>query len=196
MVSFIVSKVLGDYILGEWAIADDQHSAYGFYCGYFFLFSILVSVFVAARVASLQYFAWYGSKRLHEEMINRVLNAPVNLYFDTTPTGQILNRFSNDLQVFDNMLIYMIGSTLTSAYTLLSIMIIAVIIVPWVGFVFPVMAYLAWINYTSAIAGTKELSRIESVAKSPLVSMIGETISGSSTIRAFGKKEQFVEAFH
>ena len=30
-------------------------------------------------------------------MIERVLKAPINIYFDTTPIGRIMNRFSKDL---------------------------------------------------------------------------------------------------
>ena len=34
-------------------------------------------------------------------MIKNVLNAPVNLYFDVTPIGRILNKFSKDLSILD-----------------------------------------------------------------------------------------------
>ena len=30
-------------------------------------------------------------------MIDKVVHAPVNLYFDVTPIGRIMNKFSKDL---------------------------------------------------------------------------------------------------
>jgi ABC-type multidrug transport system fused ATPase/permease subunit len=45
-------------------------------------------------------------KKLHEDMVARILNAPINLYFDTTPIGRILNRFSKDLQLIETMFNY------------------------------------------------------------------------------------------
>ena len=34
---------------------------------------------------------------MHEGMVDATSNAPINLYFDKTPSGMILNRFSNDI---------------------------------------------------------------------------------------------------
>lgn len=39
-------------------------------------------------------------------MMEKVLNAPINLYFDTTPIGRIMNRFSKDLQLIEVMFNY------------------------------------------------------------------------------------------
>ncbi len=32
-------------------------------------------------------------------MINTVINAPVNLYFEKTPIGRIINKFSKDINI-------------------------------------------------------------------------------------------------
>ena len=48
------------------------------------------------------------SKLIHEEMLGKVLNAPINLYFDVTPIGRILNKFSKDLEVADGYVSFMI----------------------------------------------------------------------------------------
>jgi len=41
------------------------------------------------------------AKLLHIEMIEKTVNAPINLYFDKTPSGRILNRFSSDISKLD-----------------------------------------------------------------------------------------------
>ena len=42
-----------------------------------------------------------ASNSLHKKMVNSVLRAPINLYFDKTPTGKLLNRFSKDINKID-----------------------------------------------------------------------------------------------
>jgi ABC-type multidrug transport system fused ATPase/permease subunit len=49
-------------------------------------------------------------------MVEKVLRAPVNLFFDVTPTGTIMNRFSKDLQVLDNNIAFSIGDGLVKFY--------------------------------------------------------------------------------
>lgn len=189
---FIVSKTLGDYLVGNWATAPDQKSRYGFYCGFYFFFATLSSVFVYTRVVTLQWFSWYATKKLHEDMIARVLNAPINLYFDTTPTGRILNKFSKDLSAIETMLVYLIGTFYVAVYSTISILIISLIVVWWIIFFVPVIVYLVYRVYSRSISAVKDVTRVESVSKSPLLSFLGETISGASTIRSYDKVDSFI----
>jgi len=193
MVLFIVCKTYGDLLVGNWAIAEDQHDRYWYYCGMYFFFSMATSFFVFCRVYLLQYFSWFGTKRLHEDMVDSVLSAPVNLYFDTTPTGRILNRFSKDLSVIEVMLVYLIGTFYVNLYLLISIFVVSVLVVYWIAAIFPIITALVIYLFKRVIDATKEVARIESVTKSPLLSLLSETLNGSSTIRAFGRRQDFIE---
>ena len=157
-------------MVGSWATSDDQHSRFAYYCILYFLFTFLSSLCVAARVASLQYFSWHGAKKLHEKMIERILNAPINLYFDTTPTGRIINRFTKDLQPVEVAMVYNMGTCYQNLYSLLATMVMSVIVVPWIALFFPVVLLILITLYKHSISATKEVKRIESVTKSPLLS--------------------------
>jgi len=88
---------------------------------------------------------------------------------------------------------YSVGGLYVASYLLLSIVVISIWVVPWVAIIFPVMLVCVIVLYKLAIDGTKEVSRIESVSKSPLLAFLSETISGSSTIRAFSRQKEFIE---
>ena len=57
----------------------------------------MVSLLVATRSTLVLFANWRATKRLHKDMLTSVFEAPINLYFDVTPIGSILNRFSKDL---------------------------------------------------------------------------------------------------
>lgn len=126
-------------------------------------------------------------------MISRVLNAPINLYFDTTPSGRILNKFSKDLSAIESMLVYLIGTFYAALYSTISILVVSVIVVWWIIFFVPVISYLIYRIFKRSISGVKDVTRVESVTKSPLLSFLGETISGASTIRSYDKVDGFIK---
>ena len=49
-------------------------------------------------------YSWKSTKKLHKDMIHAFTRAPVNLFFDCTPIGRILNKFSKDLSELENEL--------------------------------------------------------------------------------------------
>lgn len=40
---------------------------------------------------------------VHNDVLKSILNAPVNLFFDVTPNGMIMNRFSDDMNVVEHI---------------------------------------------------------------------------------------------
>ena len=60
-------------------------------------FAVLTSLSITARTAITYYYSIKADRKLHEHMIEKVTNAPINLYFDVTPIGRVLNKFSGDL---------------------------------------------------------------------------------------------------
>lgn len=55
---------------------------------------VLIAAFVLAE-GTLR-----GAMRLHEDLLRHSLRAPMS-FFDSTPVGRILNRFSKDIDVID-----------------------------------------------------------------------------------------------
>ena len=119
MICFMICWMSGDYLVGNWALQPDQHKNFNYYCGLSFAFSFATSFFVICRVMVMLYHCWRASKILHAEMINRIVYAPINLYFDVTPIGKSMNKFSKDLSTLETSFGYAIGNVLGMAYILL-----------------------------------------------------------------------------
>ncbi|KAI7905777.1 uncharacterized protein BX663DRAFT_500876 [Cokeromyces recurvatus] len=148
----------------------------------------------ASRFAVLYYGSLKASKNLYQDLLKRILHAPMR-YFDTTPIGRILNRFSKDFEFIDS------GVPNDLMYFLIQwiIMISAVLTVCFVlpAFIIP-MAVVTFLNIMVGkrfTAASRELRRMDSVTRSPLFTHFGETLVGAATIRAYGVTRQFMNEF-
>mmetsp|Transcript_22789 Transcript_22789/g.22008 ORF Transcript_22789/g.22008 Transcript_22789/m.22008 type:complete len:139 (-) Transcript_22789:948-1364(-) len=72
------------------------------------------------------------------------------------------------------------------------VFVVAISAVYWVIFLIPILLYLSTLLYKKMIGAYRETTRVESVTKSPLLSFLAETSAGTSTIRAFGKQQEFI----
>uniref|UniRef100_A0A8C6PX67 ABC-type glutathione-S-conjugate transporter n=1 Tax=Nothobranchius furzeri TaxID=105023 RepID=A0A8C6PX67_NOTFU len=132
-----------------------------------------------------------AAKKLHFNLLANKLHTPQS-FFDTTPIGRIINRFSKDIYVIDEALpstvLMFLGTFFVSLSTLIVIIsstpIFAVAIVPLaIIYVFVQRFY---------VATSRQLKRLESVSRSPIYSHFSETITGSSVIRAYSRDTAFV----
>ncbi|CAJ0929792.1 unnamed protein product, partial [Mesorhabditis belari] len=151
--------------------------------GFFESFCILISsigLVMGCQGASL---------RLHSPLLHSILRSPMT-FFDTTPVGRILNRLTRDLEVIDNLLPYTIASLLQSVMQLiLGLAMICISIPPFIAAVIPfLLIYFFIMRYF--IATARQLKRIESINRSPILAKFGEAVHGAASIRAFKRIEQ------
>ena len=99
MCSVLTGRVGSDYVIGQWAFNKngDQKTNFWYYSGIALSFCVFASCATFARSGVCQLFTLRAGREIHEQMIDKILHAPVNLYFDVTPVGRILNKFSKDL---------------------------------------------------------------------------------------------------
>jgi len=129
-------------------------------------------------------------------MLARVVHAPVNLYFDITPLGRILNKFSKDLNNIETQMGWLMGAMLLNSYSLVQVFVVAIYAVWWVGIIIPFMVIFSGLLVANSAKAIKETARLQNTTKSPILSALSESIQGASTIRAFNRQTDFVEGFH
>ncbi|KAG1895833.1 P-loop containing nucleoside triphosphate hydrolase protein [Suillus fuscotomentosus] len=126
-------------------------------------------------------------KHLHDSMLHSVMRAPLS-FFETTPTGRILNLFSRDTYVVDQILARVIQNLIRTSAVCASILLV-------IGFSFPpfliAVVPLAWFYYKITVyylATSRELKRLDAVSRSPIFAWFSESLAGISTIRRTNNK--------
>ncbi|XP_045473553.1 multidrug resistance-associated protein 1-like isoform X4 [Harmonia axyridis] len=134
---------------------------------------------------------YMSSIKAHQNLIKSCLHAAQSFY-DTTPTGRILNRFSNDLNCMDNTLPMSVYQAVTTFFVLFGTLFV-------ISYNFPIFLILIVLTATVFFfiqriyqSTCRQLKRMESVSRSPIFSFFGETLTGASTIRAFLQNERFI----
>ena len=144
MLLFLASKMSADYLIGHWALQKDQKSNFQFYCGLSFAFALAQGLFVFCRAACMHLFGMYATKKLHEHMIEKVLRAPVNLYFDTTPIGSILNKFTRDLNEIESIFSSLVGTAFGMVFLLIYSIVMGIIVLPYLALMLPVILFISY----------------------------------------------------
>ncbi|KAG0219753.1 hypothetical protein BGX33_001070 [Mortierella sp. NVP41] len=160
---------------------------YGMLVVLYMCLNIVVN-YVTEAVCGIQ-----ASKVLHEKLLDRVLRLPM-AFFDVTPMGRIVNRFSSDIYSIDSQMpeewndLFSFGAIIGGTLFVIAYSTpIFLIAIP------PLILIYMWIQ-GYFIKSSGSLKRLYSVSKSPLYQHFSETLTGVSTIRVMkGLQDQFVE---
>jgi len=134
-------------------------------------------------------------EKVHKEVLTKIIRAPVNKFYDVTPTGSILNRFNGDMGHFEHIIHAFIGGMYQFMHL---VMIIYTILnaAPQVLIVVPVLLTYCVYIYKFTIGSMKEIHRVLRITNSPINNHYSETQNGNSTIRAFGSKKFSIKKDH
>eukprot|EP00986_Skeletonema_menzelii_P009118 scaffold4065_cov211-Skeletonema_menzelii.AAC.1 len=179
-------------IVGNWsgASADKQPS----YINTVLWLTSGVVFLSITRAYSAFYSLIKASKQLHNVMLSSVLSAKIE-FFDTNPVGRILNRFSADVGICDETLPLTIYDFSVGLFVVVGSIVTAVISLPFsLIALFPLMIYFIKLRRTF-VKTTRELKRIDGIARSPIFAMMGESLKGVRTIRCNGKVDYFSKRF-
>ncbi|XP_059490449.1 probable multidrug resistance-associated protein lethal(2)03659 [Neocloeon triangulifer] len=129
-----------------------------------------------------------ASVNLHDSMFSSITRATM-YFFNTNPSGRILNRFSKDMGSIDEMLPAAMIDALQIGMTLVGIIIVVAIVNVW--FLLPTLVigiifYYLRIIYLST---SRSVKRLEGTTRSPVFSHLNASIQGLTTIRAFGAQQ-------
>ena len=131
---------------------------------------------------------------LHKDMIEKLIKAPINLFHDIIPRGQIYNRLSKDLDNI-NQSIWNIGDILISILSVITSFILCGIYDFFSLFYMPIVFIFGFYITSFFLGGSRPLTRMTSISLSPILNIINETLSGLTTIRAFEEENYYKEKY-
>uniref|UniRef100_A0A8D2LB62 ATP binding cassette subfamily C member 3 n=1 Tax=Varanus komodoensis TaxID=61221 RepID=A0A8D2LB62_VARKO len=132
-----------------------------------------------------------AARTLHAALLENKLHTPQSFY-DTTPTGRIINRFSKDIYVIDEVIPPTILMFLGTFFTSVSTMLVIIVSTPLFAVVIVPLAILYFFAQRFYVATSRQLKRLESISRSPIYSHFSETVTGASVIRAYKREKSFV----
>ncbi|KAI2623116.1 P-loop containing nucleoside triphosphate hydrolase protein [Hypoxylon sp. NC1633] len=132
-----------------------------------------------------------ASWKLHNKLMSAVSRAKFK-FFDVTPLGQLMNRFSKDLEAIDQEVAPVAIGVMSCAVGILITVVLIAAITPGFLVAGVFITGLYFVVGMFYLRASRDLKRLESVNRSPLFQQFGETLSGVTTIRAYGDERRFI----
>ncbi len=136
-----------------------------------------------------------AGKSFHDQMLSAILAAPIR-FFDSTPVGRILQRFSRDVESVDIHLQWSFDHTIHALFHVTVSFLLIVTVLP-VVMIFMIPIFFIYYNLQNSYRRVaREIKRLDSLARSPRYAHFKETLQGLSVIRAFGQSDWAMEQFY
>ncbi|EDV26684.1 uncharacterized protein TRIADDRAFT_22580, partial [Trichoplax adhaerens] len=151
-------------------------------------------ILTATRCIATVKIAIDSAINFHNRMLNSILAAPI-YFFDTNPVGRVLNRFSKDLTQVDDDLPFTTSQVVQIGIYCCGMIVATSIFNPWV--LIPASAVVIIFIYIRKVYLnlSREITRLEATASSPIYGHISSTLHGLTIIRAFNAQDRFMEQF-
>ncbi|KAK3107159.1 hypothetical protein FSP39_008334 [Pinctada imbricata] len=132
-----------------------------------------------------------ASASLHYDMLANMMKSPMS-FFDTTPIGRIVNRFSRDVETLDSILPTAIRMWMNTSFAALSTVIVISYSTPIFLSVIVPIAIFYYLVQRYYVPTSRQLQRLESTTRSPIYNHFSETLMGASSIRAYNQQDRFI----
>ena len=187
-------RIMSDLWLGYWS----EHQGEKSNAFFFIIYGVTAmggSLFNYLRTRVITSGSINCSMKLHNEMVISLINAPINIFHDTVPKGQIFNRLSKDLPTVDTYTMYWFMTLTAFGSSFLGAVFVCSLYEKDCLIFLPLFFVICWFLYRFYINCSRELNRIEGVLNSPILNLVNETIPGTATIRAYNLQNKYIEIF-
>ncbi|KAG5889084.1 hypothetical protein JTB14_004928 [Gonioctena quinquepunctata] len=155
---------------------------------YYSILVVLTVVIIFSR--SVLFYRWCltASTTLHNKMFDNIVYSPMR-FFNINPSGRILNRFSKDIGTLDESLPMTLLDTIQIGLNVLAICIVIGSLSLWILIPTVLIGFLFYWYRIVFLKTSRDVKRVESVARSPIFTHLAASLQGLTTIRAFGAQK-------
>ncbi|KAJ2594436.1 hypothetical protein H4R99_005770, partial [Coemansia sp. RSA 1722] len=187
--------VMQDYWIRLWVSTVDsssqQHSAF-FWLGIYVAICVFGLIWWIGEMLFVASGGLRASKTMHAKLVEAIVHAKPR-FFDSTPIGRIINRFSRDMQTIDSLSVDGILWWFADIVAAAGVFVVVCSVMPSFALM-TILAVFAYVNVANYyLRSSRELNRLQSNSMSPLLSLFGEIIQGVSSIRAFGVDDMYLK---
>lgn len=172
-------------------ISSNEEVNSGYYLGIYAVLGFVFMLITLFREGILFAGSLAASRRIHTQLMERVARAKFR-FFDSTPLGQMMNRFSKDIESVDQEIAPVAVGVIHCLASIITIVILISVITPGFLIAGVFISILYFFVGKFYINSSRDLKRLESVQRSPLYQQFGETLIGMTTIRAYGDERRFI----
>lgn len=188
-----VASVATNFWVGAWT-QDKYELENNTYIYVYVGLGALLLFFVILRAFFLGATSKSAALSVYETIIWNILRRPMR-FFDTTPSGVILNRCINDVSILDFRIPWLLGFFLNIFVLFLVVLIFTAILTPIVIIAILIAVIFIAIKFKQFVKTTTELKRLSQLSAAPMISLASEFIQGVTTIRNYGKNEQMLRKY-
>ncbi|WP_141735555.1 ATP-binding cassette domain-containing protein [Oligoflexus tunisiensis] len=132
--------------------------------------------------------------RLHDAAYSAVLRAPL-AFFDSTPGGRILNRFSRDVDAVEREVAWNLERTLVPVFHACAALLLLLINLPILALVIAPALFIYHRFQRDYRKASRDAQRIFSMARSPRLAFFKETLQCTAIIRAHDQAPTFTARY-
>lgn len=174
--------------------AEDENDPHGpsFYIAVYTAITLGGLIITTSRWFALYRGSIVASTQLYERLLESVLFANLRFH-DTVSRGRLLNRFGKDFEGIDSSLSDNLGRSMMYLLSGFTTFCTLIYVGGWPFFVVTIVLAVMYGRVAGVYSQTsRDMRRLDSVTRSPLYSIYGETIAGVTVLRAFGASSKFL----
>lgn len=178
--------------IGYWSAQSEDEAEKQYYIDIFGIITGLLIFGILIRNTGLYQGLLTSSQKLHNLAYGSLLRTSIAFY-DSNPTGRMINRLSRDVMMVDTMLTQMIPDSIGLSLMMISVFIFLIIIMPINLATFTVYAVYVVFVIKVTVPTLRDIRRHELATKAPIFTTLTTSIAGLIDIRCF-KWTGFFEA--
>lgn len=194
MIMTKVTDLAENFWLKYWSESNEENESNKHvmkYVGVYIAIGLLSAIFSNLRSVIMMLFCCLrGSQKLHDRMVVSVIRSPMK-FFESTPIGRIVNRFSSDVDALDTTLQHVFSMFFRAILDYIITLLLVSYNMPWFFVINCLLLVLYFYYQAYYMTVSRELKRLTSVTYSPILSLMSETLAGNITIAAYGHIPRF-----
>lgn len=180
--SFIAAKIFSEFWVGAWAKNEYGHTR-GDYCFGLSMIDLTMALLVVTLGLIHSSGMINAAFRLNHKLTRGILKNKLE-FFDGTPIGVIINRFTKDVDIVDGSMSFMVAQFIFQLIQITGIFILVMITVPYIIILVVFCVFVFYSISKQLIKVASDMRRLMLMAASPILSNVSETLNGALMIKA------------